>query len=151
MKAEQHSSSPSRQPQDTTGAFNFLTNTPSAQSLGIAPITSTTSSSKTINTPLETNTSFTLAQLPALKALLNDLRPKLAELGGDAAVKESELAKERRTYIENQTRKVLEKRGVEIGDEAVEVGRKVPPEELAALEGIVDGMGGSTERDKMEE
>lgn len=66
-------------------------------------------------------------------------------------MKESELAKERRTYIENQTRKVLEKRGVEIGDEAVEVGRKVPPEELAALEGIVDGMGGSTERDKMEE
>lgn len=151
VKAEQHSSSPSRQMQDTTGAFTFLTNTLSAQSLGIAPITSTTSPSKTINTPLETNTSFTLAQLPALKALLDDLRPNLAELGGDAAVKESEQAKERRIYIENQTRKVLEKRGVEIGEEAVEVGRRVPPEELAALEGIVDGMGGSTGRDRMEE
>lgn len=148
VKAEQHSSSPSR---DTTGAFTFLTNTPSAQSLGIAPITSTTSPSKTINTPLETNTSFTLAQLPALKALLNDLRPKLAEIGDDAAVKESELAKERRMYIENQTKKVLEKRGVGIGEEAVEVGRRVPPEELAALEGIVEGMGGNVERDRMEE
>ncbi|TID17973.1 Mis12-domain-containing protein [Venturia nashicola] len=147
VKAEQHSS-PSR---DTTGTFSFLTNTPSAQSLGIAPITSSASPSKTISTPLETNTSFTLTQLPALKALLNDLRPKLAELGGDAAVKESEQAKERRIYIENQTRKVLEKRGVEIGDEAVEMGRRVPPEELAALEGIVEGMGGSAERDKMEE
>lgn len=104
-----------------------------------------------MNTPLETNTSFTLAQLPALKALLDDLRPNLADLGGDAAVKESEQAKERRTYIENQTRKVLEKRGLEIGEEAIEVGRRVPPEELAALEGIVEGMGGSTGRGRMEE
>lgn len=148
IKVEQRSSSPSR---DTSGAFTFLTNTPSAQSLGIAPITSTTPPSKTVNTPLETNTSFTLAQLPALKALLNELRPKLADLGGDAAIKESEGAKERRLYIEKQTKKVLEKRGVEFGEKAVEVGRRVPPEELAALEGIVDGMRGSAEGDRMEE
>ncbi|QDS77521.1 hypothetical protein FKW77_000720 [Venturia effusa] len=151
VKAEQHSSSPSRQLQHTTGAFTFLTNTPSAQSLGVAPITSSTSTSISTNTPLETNTSFTLAQLPALKALLNDLRPRLAELEGGTAVKESEQAKERRIYIENQTRKVLEKRGVEISKEPVELGRRVPPEELAALEGIVEGLGGSTQRDKMEE
>jgi kinetochore protein Mis12/MTW1 len=82
---------------------------------------------------------------------LDDLRPKLAGLGGEAGAKESEQARERRIYIEKQTRKVLEKRGVEIGNESVELGRRVPPEELAALEGIVDGMGGSNERDRMEE
>jgi kinetochore protein Mis12/MTW1 len=148
IKAEQISSSPTRQnQQSTTGALSFLTNTSSAKTLGIAPISPSPSNSKTQSAPLETNTSFTLAQLPALRALLDDLRPKLAGLGGTASgAQESEHARERRLYIENQTRKVLEKRGVEIGDEEVEVGRRVPPEELAALEGIVDGLGAGRER-----
>jgi kinetochore protein Mis12/MTW1 len=151
VKAEQQSS-PTRlaqRVQDIHGAFAFLSNTESAQALGIISITANASTSN--STPLETNTSFTLAQLPALKALLHDLRPKLAGLGGDAGAKESEQARERRTYIENQTRKVLEKRGVEIDNELVELGRRVPPEELAALESIVESMGGINERDRIKE
>jgi kinetochore protein Mis12/MTW1 len=147
LKTEQ-SPSPAKQ-QSTTGAFTFLTHSDGAKALGISPITAGSTSNEAATGPLETNTSFTLSQLPALRALLDDLRPKLAGLGSaTAGVRDDEMARERRLYIENQTRKALERRGVEIGGEAEATGRKVGPDELAALESITEGL---RTGDRMEE
>jgi kinetochore protein Mis12/MTW1 len=147
LKREQ-SASPAKQ-QDTTGAFSFLTHSNGAKALGITPITADSASKNPTTGSLETNTSFTLSQLPALRALLNDLRPKLAGLESTSAgAREDDTARERRLYIENQARKALERRGVEIGSAAEATGRKVGPEELAALEGITEGLEAG---DRMEE
>lgn len=126
---------------DANGAYSFLTHTTSAQALGIAPLPTTTTPKAPQANPLSTNTSFTLSQLPALKALLADLRPKLSNTSFRAS--ESEAAWERRLYLETQTRRVLERRGIAIGENGSGgegVGRRVGSEELAALEGIVEGL-----------
>ncbi|KAF2414976.1 hypothetical protein EJ08DRAFT_703983 [Tothia fuscella] len=142
------SSSPSRQ-SNPPGAFSFLTHSNGAKSLGITPVSTDSASKNPTTGPLETNTSFTLSQLPALRALLDALRPKLAGLG-DASTgpREDEAARERRIYIENQTRKALERRGVEIQGDADATGRRIGPDELAALESISESLGAN---DRMEE
>ena len=137
----------------TAGAYAFLTHTPAAQALGLnaALQNSTTAATATTTTtpgpgkanPLSTNTEFALAQLPALKALLSELRPKIAAMSHDARhyVKEGEKQRERRLYVESQTRNVLERRGVSIEESGVEpLGRRIGSEELMALEGIVDDL-----------
>lgn len=126
--------------EDTDGAYAFLTHSTSAQALGITPLPSTTTPKAAQANPLSTNTSFTLSQLPALKALLADLRPKLSDTSLGAS--EPEAARERRLYLEAQTRKVLERRGIAIGEGAVAegLGRRIGSGELAALEGIVEGL-----------
>jgi len=83
--------------------------------------------------PLTTNTTFTLSQLPALRALLAELRPKLAslqsaELGFNSA--RDERRQERRDYIEQRTRMHLDRNRRAYGDN----GRKVETEEVEALE-----------------
>jgi hypothetical protein len=58
--------------------------------------------------------------------------------------------RERKIYLENQARKVLERRGIAVGEEAGdEVGRRIGMEERVALEDIVQGLGGGG--DRMEE
>jgi kinetochore protein Mis12/MTW1 len=117
--------------------------------LGITPITADSESKNASSAPLETNTSFTISQLPALRALLDDLRPKLAGLDGTVAgAREDDAARERRLYIESQTRKALERRGKDFEGEAEATGRRVGPDELAALESITEGLGTG---DRMEE
>jgi len=107
--------------------------------------------------PLATNTSFALSQLPALRSLLDELRPKLGALGdAQAAATESHSARERRLYLNSQTKKVLERQGVELGASAEGLGRRVQGDELAALEKIADGLSagkrnGNEEDDRMEE
>lgn len=141
VKAEEMSA------QETMGAYAFLTHTPSVQALGMSPISTFTlpaNNAQSKSRRLTTNTSFTLSQLPALKALLAELRPKLASvLDMSVAAPESAAARERRLYLENQTRRALERSGVAIGEgggSAEGPGRRVGSEELAALEGIVEGM-----------
>ena len=88
--------------------------------------------------PLTTNTNFVLSQLPTLKAILADLRPKLARLrnarqGLDSA--KDERREERREYIEQRTRLHLERNGDAVMENAVTLdGRKVDRDEIEALE-----------------
>ncbi|KAH7128347.1 Mis12 domain-containing protein [Dendryphion nanum] len=132
--------------------FSFLTHTPSANALGIqklpldTPSTSTSTTTVSQNTPLTTHTTFTTSQLPHLHSLLTSLRPHLASSalpgkGSGAGSKE-----ERKVYIESQSRRVLERRGVDTKDGVEGVGSgegfvRARGEEVGALEGWVEGLG----------
>jgi kinetochore protein Mis12/MTW1 len=118
--------------------LSFLNSSPSARSFNV-------STEQPAQQPLTTNTTFSLSQLPALKALLADLRPKLASLpSAEHAVKSArdERRQDRRDYIEQRTRRHLERNGRARADNAVSVnGRKVDPEEVEALEKIASIFG----------
>lgn len=154
MKVEQASLEKEKE-FDRAGAYSFLTNGHSAKKLGLTPITASLDqqSEKETTGPLETNTSFTMSQLPALRTLLDDLRPKLTRLGdAQATASESHMARERRIYLNNQARNAVERQGVEIGGSAEGLGRRVQGDEVTALESIADGLGtGREDEDKMEE
>jgi len=88
--------------------------------------------------PLTTNTTFTLSQLPALKAMLNDLKAKMStlkdvQLGLDTA--KDERREERREYIENRTRSHLERNGQSAGSNVGSLsGKRTETAEVEALE-----------------
>lgn len=101
--------------------------------------------------PITTTTSFALTQLPALRALLKDLKPRLEELengnGKDGSVGEKEKGwrRERLEFVEKETRRHLENvRGLELGEQG-EVrdgewqgeGRKLGKGEVEDLERVV--------------
>jgi kinetochore protein Mis12/MTW1 len=148
MKME-HSSPGQIDAADHSAAYSFLTNGQSAKTLGIT----TSAGAQQGEGPLAINTSFSLSQLPALRNLLDELRPKLAELGdAQAAATESHSARERRIYLNNQTRKAVERQGVEIGGSANGLGRRLQSDEVAALESIAEGLSaGKANDDQMEE
>ncbi|KAG5300437.1 Mis12 domain-containing protein [Histoplasma ohiense] len=96
--------------------------------------------------PITTNTTFILSQLPALRAMLTQLRPKLSTLPRSAGEIELDPKREeRRDYIESRTRMHLmrngELGGAEDGHGAVVAGRRVEAEEVRALEGVVEMLG----------
>jgi kinetochore protein Mis12/MTW1 len=111
--------------------LSFLNSSPSSRAFNI-------STEQPMQRPLTTNTTFTLSQLPALRALLAELRPKIAslqsaELGFNSA--RDERRQERRDYIEQRTRMHLDRNRRAYGDNNVSVnGRKVDTEEVEALE-----------------
>ncbi|KAF1980017.1 Mis12 domain-containing protein [Bimuria novae-zelandiae CBS 107.79] len=155
VKREPRSSTSSEQ--DTSAAqdaapFAFLTHNPSAQALGVQPLPAqkkpTSAAAATAldsRTPLATHTSFTISQLPFLREQLAELKSKLGSAalprgkGGDG----EERVNERRTYIESQSRRILEKRGVDTKDgvEGNFEGQRARGEEIGALEGIVSAIG----------
>jgi kinetochore protein Mis12/MTW1 len=107
--------------------------------------------------PISATTSFTLSQLPALKTLLQNLRPRLEELAkGDGKQKligeeEKSWRRERLEFVERETRRHLESvRGLELGDmgevrdgEWQKDGRQLEKGEVEDLEtvvGMVDGV-----------
>ncbi|KAK7543846.1 Mis12 domain-containing protein [Phyllosticta citricarpa] len=138
----------------SAGDNGFLAAAPAAQALGVnSPLTAASEGTAggRKNEPLKTNTAFTLSQLPALRSLLEALRPKVAALGPSATG--SDLSQERRDYIENQTRRLLERRGVDVknGEGSVEgMGRRVAPDEVRGMEAVA-GLVGKGEGDKMVE
>jgi kinetochore protein Mis12/MTW1 len=140
--------------QGTPGAFSFLSHGSSAEQLGLTPSARSAASGTTYgSSPLETNTSFALSQLPALHQLLAELRPRLATLARDSALAapESGTARERRIFVERQSRKALDRQGFGTGDGAADsLGKAVDPDELAALEGIVESLNNNG-HDTMEE
>ena len=91
---------------------------------------------------LTTNTNFALSQLPALRGLLSELRPKLAALREAKGILQADTAKdelrgERREYIEQRTRSHLERNGQTAGEDSAMVsGKRVDPEEVQALEKV---------------
>lgn len=115
-----------------------------------------------VSHPISTTTSFALSQLPALKALLQNLRPRLNELangsGKDGLVGEEEKSwrRERLEFVEKETRRHLENvRGLELGEfgevrdgEWQGEGRKLGKGEVEDLERVVGLIGGTDAMDE---
>lgn len=116
--------------------LSFLTTSPAAQQLRIGVATG----SNKQHTPLTTNTTFILSQLPALQAMLRQLRPKLATLPKPADVAEKESKRdERKEYIESRIRLHLERAGqlaVGSNGDPVVAGRRIDISEAHALETV---------------
>jgi kinetochore protein Mis12/MTW1 len=149
---KRESTSPSRtEPTTNGGTFAFLTHTTAAQNLGISPLpqTSSTATKPDAATPLATHTSFTTSQLPYLRQLLENLTPHLASTAlptNTRSSSESDSAtRERKLYLESQSKRILEKRGVDTreGVEGAVEGGRVRAEEVRGLESIVEALGRS--------
>ncbi|EXJ90047.1 hypothetical protein A1O3_03115 [Capronia epimyces CBS 606.96] len=116
----------------TSGDLSFLANSTSMHALEGTPNSDQQS--------LTINTNFAVSQLPALRALLADLRPKLAVLknsntGLAIESAKDELREERRGYIEQQTQSLLKRNGESMAEHAAVVpGRRVDAEEVQAME-----------------
>jgi kinetochore protein Mis12/MTW1 len=112
--------------------FSFLTT---------SPHTSTTTQ------PLSQNLQYAIAQLPALRELLAQLKTSLSSLPAARQVRldENSMEAKRRGYINAQSRRAMEKRGVDVGGQSSEVGRgrRVAAEEVQGLESVVQAMGGA--------
>lgn len=146
---------------ETTAALAFLTHTPAAKALGVGASSSssnkaTSSSDSTANHPLATHASFTTSQLPHLRSLLATLRPHLASTAlppntsrnsgsgsGSGSDSPADASRERRLYLESQSKRILERRGVDTkeGVEGAVEGGRVRAEEVRGLEGIVEALG----------
>ena len=119
--------------------LSFLLSSPSAQQLRVG----VAAGSNAKHTPLTTNTTFILSQLPALQATLRQLRPKLETLPQSADEMEvSSALDERKEYIESRIRLHLERAGqLSVGSDGnpVVAGRRIDAAEAQALE-TVTGM-----------
>ncbi|KAH7066919.1 Mis12 domain-containing protein [Paraphoma chrysanthemicola] len=153
-RESRNSTSPTKQTNGQAAAeaeapFAFLTHTPAAQSLGLQPLSSppsATTASTESRAPLTTHTTFTTTQLPHLRHLLASLKPHLGTTALPSSSKASknaeEVARERKVYLESQSKRVLERRGVDTRDgvEGVCEGRRPGGEEVRGLEGLVGGL-----------
>ena len=149
MKRE--STFPERTSAHNGGAFSFLTHADGAKQLGITTLphnnaangSSTTASNG--SAPLTTHTSFMTSQLPYLRQLLANLRPHLAStaLPAKSDSDSDATSRERKLYLESQSKRILEKRGVDTreGVEGAVEGARVRAEEVRGLEGIVSALG----------
>jgi kinetochore protein Mis12/MTW1 len=136
LTGQQHNN-PQQQPAEPTdqasAPFSFLTS---------SPHTSTTTQ------PLSQNLQYAIAQLPALRELLAQLKASLQSLPAarQTRLDENSLEAKRRGYINAQSRRALDKRGVDasgLGGEAVAgAGRRVAAEEVQGLESVVQALGG---------
>lgn len=112
--------------------FSFLTT---------SPHTSTTTQ------PLSQNLQYAIAQLPALRELLAQLKTSISSLPAARQVRldENSMEAKRRGYINAQSRRAMEKRGVDVGEHSSDVGRgrRVAAEEVQGLESVVQAMGGA--------
>ena len=90
--------------------------------------------------PLTAETNFAMSQLPALRSIVAELRPKLAQLHASKFTNNSakdERREDRRDYIEQRTRAHLEKHGLHNGDDAMSLtGRNIDLDEIDALEKV---------------
>lgn len=115
---------------DGGNSFAFLTQNAAARKLNVASDFH----------GLTTNTTFTMSQLPALKALLAELRPRLASLKDVSTGVESakdEMMQERREYIEQRTKNLLQKNGDAMADNASALpANPLDPDEIHALEKV---------------
>ena len=97
--------------------------------------------SSTSQTPLTTQTQFATSQLPALKQMVGDLRPKLDNLKGlrTGNVDWGSKKQERRQYIESGVRRVVGKGGFGSGEGGLGgvVGERRGREDVEGLEAVV--------------
>lgn len=111
--------------------LSFLTTDPVAKQLNVG------SDSR----PLVTNTTFILSQLPTLRSMLAQLRPKLKTLPRSAEeIDINQKKNERSEYIDSRTRMHLERNGeLRMGEgSAVLAGRKIHSSEAQALEAVIE-------------
>jgi kinetochore protein Mis12/MTW1 len=115
-----------------------------------------------VSHPISTTTSFALSQLPALKALLHNLKPRLEELANDdgqeglVGEEEKSWKRERLEFVEKEARRHLENiRGLELGEmgevrdgEWQGEGRKLGKGEVEDLERVVSLVGGGDAMDE---
>lgn len=102
--------------------------------------------------PLSQNVQYALSQLPALRQHLAQLKEALhilpsarARIGDADEDDEPSEATKRQKYIESQSRRALERRGVDSaigGAEDVKLGRRVGREEVEGIEAVVAGLEG---------
>ncbi|KAI9368752.1 Mis12 protein-domain-containing protein [Aspergillus egyptiacus] len=128
---------PTGGPPPKTGLdLSFLVSSPAAKQLRVGVATGQNAQ----HAPLTTNTTFILSQLPALQALLKELRPKLASLPKSGAASDNESKPdERREYIESRVRLHLERSGqLAVGNDGhpALAGRKMDISEAQALEAV---------------
>lgn len=116
--------------------LSFLTSSAAAQKLRVG----VTTGSNTQHTPLTTSTTFILSQLPALQALLKELRPKLATLPKSKIANDTKSkSDERQEYIESRIKLHLERSGqLPVGNDGnpTVAGRKIDISEAQALEAV---------------
>lgn len=131
------------QPSETTSSpFSFLT---------------TSTHTSTTAQPLSQNLQYAIAQLPALRELLSQLKSSLSSLPAARQARQDENSVEakRRGYINAQSRRALEKRGVDVSGQSgagvAGAGRRVAAEEVQGLESVVQALGGADKGDGMEE
>ncbi|KAB2577588.1 putative mis12 domain protein [Lasiodiplodia theobromae] len=126
----------------------FLASAPAAQNLGISLPTDGTAALPR-HEPLRQNTAFALSQLPALRQILQNLRPKIAALGtAGGAGPESEFAKQRSEYVEKRTKRIMERKGMDVGSgegSSEGLGRRMLPEEVKGMEAVAGLVGEKTE------
>ncbi|KAK6429233.1 hypothetical protein LTR95_014623, partial [Oleoguttula sp. CCFEE 5521] len=96
--------------------------------------------------PLTENLQYLSTQLPVLRQLLGQLKEALATLpDARQARQDQDSAETRRArYLDAQARRALQRRG--LGDTAMQgakTGRKIGADELSALEGLVQALGGA--------
>ncbi|KAF2274625.1 uncharacterized protein EI97DRAFT_381053, partial [Westerdykella ornata] len=110
------------------GMLAFLTHLPAAQALGVQglPTSAQQPMSASTTQPLTTHTQFTTSQLAHLRSLLASLKPHLPSSSLQQSSSHhhhqqqqgarADLARERRLYVEAQSKRILEKRGVDTRD-----------------------------------
>ena len=115
---------------DADGNFAFFTESAGAKKLKLG----------TNGQALTTNTTFAMSQLPALKTLLAELRPRLASLkeaGSGISGAKEENKQERREYIEQRTKTHIERNGGGVADNATVLpGKPMDTDEIQALEKV---------------
>lgn len=134
--AKAQNAAESNGPESRPVDLSFLTSSPGARQLRVGVAAGPNAK----HTPLTTNTTFILSQLPALQATLEQLRPKLATLPTSADEMETKSKRdERKEYIESRIRLHLERVGqLAMGDDGstVVAGRRIERTEAHALENV---------------
>lgn len=132
------------------GQLRSLMGTDSSPDLSKSPFAFLTSSQQvgqgSAGQPLTENVQYALSQLPALRQHLEQLKESPRSLP-NARVREedddSEKAKRRR-YLDSQSRRALQRRGVEPEDAASIAagrGRKIGKDEVEGIEAVVQALG----------
>lgn len=98
--------------------------------------------------PLNQNVQYALSQLPALRQHLAQLKESLQALPNARGREEDDDSVEakRRRYLDSQSRKALQRRGVEPENAtslAAGSGRKIAREEVEGMEAVVQALGGA--------
>ncbi|KAK5128975.1 hypothetical protein LTR85_000308 [Meristemomyces frigidus] len=133
--------------QATQSPFAFLTS---------SPHTSKSASSQ----PLTQNVHYAVAQLPALRELIAQLKDSLHTMPNTRHTREDEDSREakRRRYLDSQSQRALERKGIgadTAAKTAASTGRRVGKDEVEGMEAVVQALGGAQARrrdaDDMEE
>lgn len=112
--------------------------------------------------PFNQNVQYTVQQLPALRDLLAKLKDSLQKIPSarHATSDDNSVEAKRRQYVETQSRRALERRGLDLEDPAamgaVGAGRKIGGDEVEGIEAVVHALGGAqharrSDDDDMEE